>query len=455
MKILITGGTGFLGTELVDQLIRTGNELIISSRHPKIMLPFPARFVKWPLDASELKNHINDIDACIHLAGEPIAGKRWTAEQKKKIYESRISGTRDLVQILSTAPKLKVFISGSAIGYYGNREDEDLTENSSAGDGFLAEVCKDWEDEALSLNRKDVRTVFLRTGLVLDRGKGFLEPIEPLFQNGIAGPLGNGKQYMSWIHINDWVHACMHALNTDSVSGPLNLTAPNPATNKGFTYTLGELFKQSFYPPAPAVAIKVAMGEMAALALEGQKTLPEKLIKTGFKFKYPDLKEALENIFETGEHQQICDYFPSRQYIPADLDTVFDFFSDAKNLEQITPPLLNFKIEKMSTENIQKGTLIDYKLKIHGIPAKWRTLIEKWQPNSLFVDTQLRGPYKKWHHTHTFERFRDGTLMKDRVHYKLPVGFLGRTFGLWLVKKDVQNIFKFREQKIQELFPGQ
>ncbi len=452
MKILVTGGTGFLGTELVDELLRKGHKPIVSTRSPQKMLGEAAQYIKWPLDKSEIKDILPEIDACIHLAGEPIAGKRWTPEQKQKIYESRIGGTREVVDALSLAAKLKVFLSGSAVGIYGNRHDEELNEQSSVGNDFLAEVCKDWEDEALQLKRSDVRTVLLRTGLVLGRAHGLLSELEPLFHNGVAGPLGSGEQYMSWIHVKDWVNATIYALENDSISGPMNLTAPNPVTNKSFTYTMGRVFNQKFFPPAPAPALKIALGEMSDMLLHGQNVIPKKLLSTDFRFKHTDLLAALNDVFETEKHPVVCDFHSSRQFINAPIEKVFDFFSRAENLEVITPPLLNFKVLQKSTEEVQQGTLIDYKLKIHGIPTKWRTLIDEWHPTSRFVDTQLKGPYKKWHHTHTFERLANGTLMKDRVHYKLPMGFLGRTFGLWLVKKDVDNIFSYREKKIRELF---
>lgn len=456
MKILITGGTGFLGSLLSDELIRQGHDLILACRSiPETMNPYPARFVSWPLDKNELQDDLPKIEACIHLAGEPIAGKRWSEEQKNRIYDSRINGTRSVVDLLREAPKLKVFLSGSAVGFYGDQKDADLNELSAAGDGFLAEVCRDWETEAKKLTALNLRLVLLRTGVVLGRGNGFLREMEPLFQNGVAGPVGSGGQFISWIHVDDWIKALIFCLNTEKISGPVNLTAPNPCTNRTFTYTLGDLFNQKVYPPAPEMAINLALGEMAAIALQSQKALPKALTDLRFEFRFPELKMALEHIFELSEsNRSIDDYFSTQQWVPASIEKVFGFFSDEKNLERITPPLLNFSVEKKSTAEIGQGTLIDYKLKIHGFPAKWRTRIETWNPPHEFTDTQLKGPYSKWYHTHTFESFRGGVLMKDRVLYRLPMGFLGRLGGLWLVKRDVDEIFNYRRKVIREMFPN-
>ena len=454
MKILVTGGTGFLGTELADELIRKGHELILSTRGLKPSFdPYPAQFVKWPLDKDELAPHLGDIEACIHLMGESVAGKRWTKKRKKEIKFSRITGTQQVVDILRLCPRLKTFISSSAIGIYGNRLEEELTEQSAEGSGFLASVCKHWEAEAKQLERPDVRTVFLRTGVVFGRGGGFLNEMETLFKNNLGGVIGDGEQFISWIHLQDWIRATIFCLD-NAISGPVNLTAPQPVTNRNFTHTYGELIGQKFYPPVPAFGAKLAMGEMASLALDSQYVLPQKLQNQGFQFQHTDLKAALDDLYDISDlYNKVDECFQARQYLPMPIEKVFEFFSSEKNLERITPPSVGFNVLNKSTEKIEEGTLINYKLKVDGIPIKWQTRIEQWDPPNQFVDTQLIGPYNRWHHTHSFESFGNGTLMKDKVHFRLPLGCIGRFFGLWKVKRDVRKIFAYRRKAIGEIFP--
>lgn len=456
MKILITGGTGFLGRQLLDALIEKNHELVITSRQPHLeFAPFPAQVLPWPIDlSSDTLKSLDGVEAIIHLAGENIAGARWSPERKNQILSSRITGTQGAVEVIRQLTSVHTFISSSAIGFYGNNSKDELTENSPAGVGFLSEVCQAWEAEALKAR---VRTVLLRTGIVLGRSGGVLEKLEPLFRNNVGGPVGSGEQFMSWIHEKDWINAVLFCLENKNISGPVNLTAPQPVSNKGFSIEMGELFHQPFLIPAPAFALKVALGEMSTIALDGQFVLPEKLLKTGFRFQFQDLKTALYNLYdinpETADKAQTPDdLYTTSQWIPRPIEEVFQFFCDEKNLERITPPLLNFNVVGKSTAEIGKGTLINYNLKIHGLPVRWQTLIQDWDPPRLFSDTQLQGPYKKWYHVHHFCPAAGGTLMRDRVRYRLPLGYLGRTGGLWLVRQDVEKIFSYRRKVIREMY---
>jgi ligand-binding SRPBCC domain-containing protein len=288
---------------------------------------------------------------------------------------------------------------------------------------------------------------------VLGRESGALSELEPLYKSWVGGPVGGGEQIMSWIHREDWIQATIFVLENSKVVGPVNLVAPEPVSNKSFSVLYAELFGQPVQIPAPGAALKLALGEMSALVLDGQNVRPQKLTEHGFSFRFPYLDKALLDLYEYEAQGQIVhEFYSTTQWVPATLDKVFAFFSDENNLERITPPLLNFHVQKKSTEKIMAGTLIDYTLKIHGLPAKWRTLIETWEPPNRFVDSQVSGPYARWHHTHSFEALAGGTLMTDRVHFRLPVGPLGRLFGLWLVKKDVNEIFRYRQKVIKELF---
>jgi ligand-binding SRPBCC domain-containing protein len=194
----------------------------------------------------------------------------------------------------------------------------------------------------------------------------------------------------------------------------------------------------------------VALGEMSALVVQGQRVSSEKIVKHGFKFKYEHLEKALADIclpLLSGQKE-----FFSEVWIPQKVNQVFPFFSDEKNLEKLTPSSLNFQVLKKSTERMQAGTLIDYKLRVHGFPLRWRTLIESWSPDKSFVDTQLKGPYKQWHHTHEFNEIYGGTLMRDRVKYQLPFGFLGNVFLADFIKSDIEKIFSYRKKIIAQLF---
>lgn len=289
MKILITGGTGFIGSSLVKELSLSGYELIVLSRD-KHENKNGISFIQW--ESESLREAISKADIVINLAGEPLANKRWTSEQKKLIYDSRIAATRLLVRAInSSTNKPKKLISASAIGFYGNRYDEIVTENSSCGVGFLSDTCKNWEEEA---NKAETNVLILRTGLVLGDGGALKKMLMP-FKMFVGGPLGPGSQYMSWIHIHDMIQL-IKFLVEKNVTGIINVTSPNPVTNKEFSNVFGDVLSRPSFMPAPAFALKLLLGEMASLLLEGQRVLPERALQYGYKFKYPELEGALRSL---------------------------------------------------------------------------------------------------------------------------------------------------------------
>lgn len=448
MRILIAGGTGFLGSYLTEALLRKGHEVVVLTRQsPSQFGPTPYRLLTWPLHSQSDVEIAQSCDVAINLAGEPINKKRWTAEQKILIKNSRIEFTKQLTDVLRGSTKLKVFLSSSGIGFYGHRKTEVLNEDSPRGEGFLADICNEWEATALDLKTSGLRTVLLRTSVVLARGFGFIQELEPLFRNWIGGRIGSGDQMISWIHIEDWVRAVLFCLENESIKGPVNLCSPEPVSNGSFSALFGELFQQPVQIPAPSMALKVVLGEMSSLALESQNARPEKLLNAGFKFSYPHLKDALWAIYDFEKNNKtVYQYFAATTWIPSPIEKVFEFFASEKNLETMTPSELNFHVLNKSTAQIMKGTLIDYKLKIHGLPVKWQTLITDWTPPHRFADQQLKGPYSYWHHVHTFEKLAGGTLMKDVVEYSLPLGGLGRLAGGCFVRRDIENIFSFRKK---------
>jgi uncharacterized protein (TIGR01777 family) len=454
MNVAITGATGFVGRRLAEQLLAAGHGVVALTRDRERAVPVvPARcrVVTWDPERGTLESGVLEgVDAVVNLAGAGVADGRWTTRRKESIRRSRVEGTRALVGAIAALPaerRPRVLLSASAIGYYGDRGDAVLTERSEPGSGFLAEVCQAWEREALVAEGHGVRTVLIRIGIVLGRGGGALARMLPPFRLGLGGRVGSGRQWMSWIHLDDLVALMVVALEHDDVHGAVNGVAPHPVTNAEFAQTLARTLGRPALLPVPSLALSIALGEMAGVLLEGQRVRPEVAETRGFRFHHPDLAGALVDV--TGDPSTTLEM---EQWVPQPPEEVFPFFADAHNLERITPPFLKFRILGVSTPTLQTGSRIDYQLSLHGVPVRWQSLIEDWQPNRAFVDTQTRGPYQRWHHTHEFEPYQGGTVIRDRVHYELPLGALGELVAGRFVAKDVGTIFAFRRAKIREIF---
>lgn len=295
MKILITGASGLIGTALQKSFSEKGHEMLLASR----IEPKKPEQIQWDMEdgfnESDL-NRLENLDAVIHLAGENVSGLRWTDDKKKAIRESRVKGTHIIVNTLSKLEtKPKVFISGSATGFYGDRGDEVMTETSPAGNTFLAEVCKAWEIESRRAEDMGIRTVLLRTGIVLSKDGGALATMLTPFKFGVGGVVGSGKQWMSWISLDDVIEIINFALENENMRGAVNVVAPNPVTNEEFTKTLGEVLYRPTFLPLPAFAVNLAFGEMGdALLLDSTRVEPKRLKEAGFEFKFPNLKAAIE-----------------------------------------------------------------------------------------------------------------------------------------------------------------
>lgn len=293
MRIVLSGGTGFLGGALVTRLRQDGHGVTLLTRRPRTPADIP-----WTPAATsdEVLRALDGADAVINLAGAPIA-QRWTRRHKQALWTSRVDLTRALVQAMArTTRGQAVLISGSAVGTYGARGDAILTENSAPGTGFLAELGQAWEHEALAAAPR-TRVVLLRTGIALDRHGGALPRMALPFRFFVGGPLGSGQQYVSWIHRDDWVSIVTWALAHPAVSGPLNATAPGPVTNRALAQALGRAMHRPAFMPAPAFALRLLLGEMADAILTGQRVLPDTALRLGFEFRYPDLDEALRAVF--------------------------------------------------------------------------------------------------------------------------------------------------------------
>jgi uncharacterized protein (TIGR01777 family) len=294
MKILITGASGLIGTALQKRFAEKGWDTLLATRHE----PKRSNEVQWSIeDGFADLSQLEGIDAVVHLAGESVNGLRWTDEKKKAIRESRVRGTHGLVSALSKLKaRPKVLVSASAIGFYGERGDEDVTESSAAGTGFLADVSKEWESEARRAEDAGIRTVLLRTGIVLSKDGGALGTMLTPFKLGVGGTIGSGKQWMSWISLDDHVRVIEYVIENDSIRGAVNAVSPHPVRNEEFTKTMGDVLYRPTFLPLPEFVVSMALGEMGdELLLTSTKVIPKRLEDAGFEFKYPDLKPALEH----------------------------------------------------------------------------------------------------------------------------------------------------------------
>ncbi len=292
MKVLISGASGGIGSEVAAALLRAGHEVTRLVRRPP-----QSGEIHWDPAQPIRSQSVEGFDAVIHLAGETIA-ERWNAEKKRRIRDSRVNGTRHLSEALAQASrKPKVLLVASAIGFYGNRGDEVLIESSASGTDFLAGVCREWEGASQPAERAGLRVVRLRFGVVLSAKFGALQKMLPPFRIGLGGKIGSGRQFMSWVSIADVVSVTMYALNTGTVSGPVNVVSPNAVTNGEFTKQLAKALSRPAIFPMPAFAARAVFGEMAdALLLASQRVEPAKLMASGYKFKHQELSEALKAV---------------------------------------------------------------------------------------------------------------------------------------------------------------
>ena len=302
MNIFITGGTGFVGTFLSRELALKGHDVTILTRkkEPSPSLHSRIRFLTGdPTQEGPWMAEVAKHDWIINLAGASISTK-WTDEAKRILYDSRVLTTKNLVAALATGDRRQLFCSTSAPGFYGPRGEEELTEDSPPGQDFLAKLAQDWEGEALKAQDLGIRTVVTRFGVVLGPEGGILQQLVPLFRNFIGGPVGNGQQWLAWIHQLDLVRAFLFLPERPELVGRVNFTSPNPVRNRDFAKALGRALSRPAFLPAPAFALRLVLGEFAEVVLTGQKVLPAKLLAAGFQFLFPTIDQALTNLFEGG-----------------------------------------------------------------------------------------------------------------------------------------------------------
>ena len=479
MRVLIVGATGFIGRALIPRLRRDGHTIVAwvrSEERARGLLGAEVELLPAPRGPDALVRALSTADAVVNFAGEPIVGKRWTPARRKALEDSRIGVTRDLVRAIAAAsPRPRVLVSGSAVGWYGDRGDERLTETSSSGDDFLARLCRDWESAAMAAEASGVRVVLIRTGVVLGRNGGALAQMLPPFKLGVGGPIGNGRQYFPWIHLHDHVSAVAATITDDRYRGPVNAVAPQEATSRTFAASLGRALHRPAILPTPAFALRAIFGESAIVLLAGQRVVPAVLEANGFTFAFPTLAGALADIVggapvaigpaSTGQSRggveagkNASNATASARYelrattlVDAPLGDTFAFFSRAENLGLITPASMQFALTSPAP-SIAEGSTMEYRMRVGPAMIRWRSRIAVWEPGRRFVDVQETGPYRLWWHEHAFRADGARTVMEDRILYAPPLGAIGRFANRVFVAPALTRIFQYRGDVIRLRF---
>ena len=462
MTILITGGTGYIGQALIRSLLNQNHRVTVLTRSvskARAILGELPELIEWDTTTGPPpESAYETVDAVINLAGRDIAGNRWTEAEKALLYSSRVTTTK---HVLAGAIKagIKTLITASAIGYYDHRLAGDLSsESPPAGPDtpdFMSHLCQAWEaaSEPPDELKTSMRRVIIRLGVVIGHDSRALLQMSRPIQWGLGASIGPGDQWMNWVHLDDVVSLFITALTNKTYTGVYNAVSPGNTQNKPFFKTLGRLLKRPVWAKIPSVLLHTALGEMATVLTRGQKVVPDRL-DAGL-FRYRDLNKALKDslgIIAPNNTPRRCDRLLVRQYIPRNRHEIFLFFSDARNLERITPNFLRFKIASQSTPVIQKDTVFEYKLRVRGIPIRWVSHICVWNPESEFVDNQIKGPYAAWYHTHRFFEYQNGTIIEDEVYYAMPAIPLIASIIRPFIKRDVHSIFRHRQQVIAQLF---
>jgi len=477
MKIVVTGATGFIGRALVLRLLRDRHDVTALVRS---VAAAPGKLgagvaVVDLADRAARTRAVEQADAIINLAGENILDGRWTAARKQALRASRLDTTRALVDaIAARATPLPVLVSASAVGWYGDRGDDLLDEDEPPATNFTATLVRDWEAAAHAARAHCGRVVLARIGVVLGAGGGALATLAPLFRCGLGGPIAGGKQWMPWIHLDDVVEALVFALTSSALDGPVNLVAPNPATNRQVSAAVGAALHRPSWLPTPGFAVRLTLGARAHVVLDSQRVRPTALERAGFEWRHPDLGEAVtEALVGEADAVQITGapgHLPDSAYlaerrprytlrsttiVDRPLEEVFEFFSAAQNLGAITPADMAFTIAG-AVPAMAPGAVIDYRVRALGVTLAWRTVIDAWEPpaadGARFVDSQIRGPYRCWWHEHRFERAGERTIMHDTVHYAPPFGPLGVIANHVVVASELRRIFAQRARAIRLRF---
>lgn len=476
MKILITGGTGFIGRALALRLRGAGHQVVAWVRQlERARDLLGSELILASGDEAALASAMEGCGAVVHLAGEPVLPGRWTARRRAQLRDSRVGFTERLVRAMATLKTPpRTFVSASAVGYYGDGGAATLTEAAPPGAGFLAELCVDWEAAARGAERLGVTTITPRLGIVLGEGGGALASMLPPARLGLGGPIAGGAQAFPWVHLDDVLEALLWFVERPGLSGPYNLTAPAPCTQRELAEALGRQLSRPAFLPAPAFALRLALGEAASALLEGQRAVPARLIEAGFSFRYPNLEGALAACLPNAHDcalgavpaeppafgaDTLAGLRPNRslrtaQDIDRPLAEVAAFFGDVRQLGALSPAELG-----LSTRGEPLAMAVGARL-VHGmrlgpIPMTWRGRIVAMIPGEAFVDVQDAGPYACWWHLHRFEALGpDRTRVHDEVRYAAPLGPIGRLAGPLFIEPKLREIFLFRRRAIERRFAG-
>ncbi len=435
---------------MISQLLIDGDSVVVLTRdvqNAKGILPLDVDVFHW--DSSEgipPAESLHESDAVVHLAGESIQG-RWTKKKKNRILQSRVVSTYNLVSALKTmeTPPLKV-VSASAVGYYGDRGDEKLTESSEGGKGFLADVVDSLERSLEPLINAGIRSTSLRFGLILSDRGGALKQLLLPWQLGLGLKFGSGSQWWPWIHIDDAVGMIKHSLKTDSPRVAINSVAPEEVTQAEFANALAKVLSRPRVFQIPGFLLRSVMGEMSCELTSSRRAISG---NSGYEYRFSTLNQALRDLINRRQATQSgLRRFQTEMWVDMPIDKVFEFFADPSNLEELTPDWLNFNIVSPQPLGIGLGATIDYRLRVHRVPIAWQSEIIKWHPPSLFVDVQNKGPYRHWEHIHEFRASGERTLVRDTVNYKVPGG---SGIDKLLVRRDIERIFAYRQLKLKTL----
>ena len=461
MNILILGGTGFIGRPMIARLQGRGHKIHCLSRdidRARDLLGEGIVLLSLDLSPIEFKKEIEFADVVINLAGEPLAGVRWNNFKKKKFHDSRI-GLNELISqhISECENRPSLFISASAVGVYGDRGEELLSEDSLPATDDLSKLCLDWENAAIKAKEYGVRVCTLRLGIVLGREGGVLKQVMPSFELGIGSYLGAPNQMVSWVHILDVIRAIEFCIDTE-INGPINVVAPQASTSKFFANILKDISKAKITIRIPVIILRLIFASGAKVLTNSQNAVPEKLLENKFEFEYKSLKEALENevapeSIQISKTSRVIDDLEIKgQYqlvtsitLNSSAEEIFLFFASPLNLGLSTPDWMGFKILDIPDELTQNST-ISYKIKLGPFYMKWCTVIVKWQPSDLFIDFQSKGPYSLWWHEHSIKSLtKETSIMDDVVIYKIPFGIFGRIAHNFFIRRLLNRIFNYRQ----------
>ena len=449
-RIVVAGATGFVGRALVDALAARGDQVTALVRQPEAAkLPSGVQVRRYDALAGDAASQVLDgQDAVVNLVGESIAG-RWTARKKQAIYDSRVVTTRNLVAALRRcSDRPKALINASAVGYYGSRGDEPLDETAAPGSDFLARLTVDWEREARAATVLGVRVVCVRQGIVLGRG-GALEAMLLPFKLGIGGPLANGRQWFPWIHIDDDVGMFLHAIDDETLEGPVNAVSPDIAKNARFAHALGHALCRPSFARVPRAALKLAFGELADSLVTSELVLPIRAQQIGFQFGQERLEEALLRILDPeSDRRPATSRFESSVAVRAAPEKVFPIISDIANLGRLLPPDLDFRLLNGPRE-MRTGAAAEFEFTFRGRRLHWRAVIAEWKPPLRFIAEQVRGQCVLWRHEHAIQGGVGDCVVNDRIDFLLP----GAPFSRILipgVRRELERIFGYRGRRLAQ-----